>query len=410
MNPLLLLRMALRALWRAKVRSLLTSLGIIVGIAAVIAMKAIGDGATVMIQDQMSSLGNNLVMLFSGSQNTSGVRGGLGTQQNLMDSDAVALARECPHVQSVCPTVMAWYTQIIYGPNNWRTTVQGVTPSFQEMRRWPVSDGTFFTEADQRSGAHVCVLGATVVQNLVAEGEELPPNTFIRVRNIPFRVLGVLAKKGTTDWGQDQDDTILMPLNACRRVLQRNPFDNVNQILVSIDNMDNLEVARNEITAVLRERHHTAPAADNDFGIRDMTEMTQMVSSVANSMKILLTLIASISLIVGGIGIMNIMLVSVTERTREIGLRMAVGARQRDILWQFLVEAILLSGVGGLIGIGFGVGAAHILANAKQWPILIDTSTILLALIVAASTGIIFGIYPAWRASRLNPIDALRYE
>ena len=409
MNPLLLLRVALRALWRAKVRSLLTSLGIIVGIAAVIAMKAIGDGATVMIQDQMSSLGDNLVMIFPGSQNAGGVRGGVGTQQNLMDSDATALARECMHVKLVCPMVMAG-AQAMYGANNWRTQVQGVTPSFQDVRRWTVTEGTFFTDADQRSGAHVCVLGATVAQNLFGEGVSLPENAFIRVRNIPFRVLGILSKKGTAAWGQDQDDTILTPLTTCRRVFQRNPFDNVNQIMISLDDMDNLEEARKDITTNIRERHHLAPSADDDFTIRDMTEVTKMVSSVATSMKVLLTIIASISLVVGGIGIMNIMLVSVTERTREIGLRMAVGARQSDILWQFLVEAILLSGVGGVIGIGVGVGAARILANAKQWPVLIDPSTILLALGVAAGIGIFFGFYPAWRASRLNPIDALRYE
>ena len=409
MNPLLLLRVALRALWRAKVRSLLTSLGIIVGIAAVIAMKAIGDGATVMIQDQMISLGYNLVMIFPCSQKAGGVRGGVGTQQNLMDSDATALARECMHVKLVCPMVMAG-AQAMYGANNWRTQVQGVTPSFQDVRRWTVTEGTFFTDADQRSGAHVCVLGATVAQNLFGEGVSLPENAFIRVRNIPFRVLGILSKKGTAAWGQDQDDTILTPLTTCRRVFQRNPFDNVNQIMISLDDMDNLEEARKDITTNIRERHHLAPSADDDFTIRDMTEVTKMVSSVATSMKVLLTIIASISLVVGGIGIMNIMLVSVTERTREIGLRMAVGARQSDILWQFLVEAILLSGVGGVIGIGVGVGAARILANAKQWPVLIDPSTILLALGVAAGIGIFFGFYPAWRASRLNPIDALRYE
>jgi putative ABC transport system permease protein len=223
-------------------------------------------------------------------------------------------------------------------------------------------------------------------------------------------VLGILSKKGTAAWGQDQDDIILTPLSTCRRVLQRNSFENVDQIMVSLDDMDHLDAAREEITAVLRERHHLAPATDDDFTIRDMTEVTKMVSSVATSMRILLTIIASISLVVGGIGIMNIMLVSVTERTREIGLRMAVGARQRDILRQFLVEAILLSAVGGLLGIGVGIGAARILAQAKQWPILIDPSTILLALGVAAGIGIFFGFYPAWRASRLNPIDALRYE
>jgi putative ABC transport system permease protein len=300
--------------------------------------------------------------------------------------------------------------QVMYAANNWRTGIQGVTTGFEEVRRWPVAEGSFFTEADQRSGARVCVLGATVAQNLFGEGVPMPDNAFVRIRNIPFRVLGVLSKKGTAAWGQDQDDVILTPLAACRRVLQRNPFDNVNQIMASLDDMANLEAARKEITAVIRERHHLAENADDDFTIRDMTEVTKMVSSVATSMGVLLTIIASISLVVGGIGIMNIMLVSVTERTREIGLRMAVGARRMDILRQFMVEAVLLSAVGGVIGIGVGVGAARVLAHAKQWPVLIDPFTIVLALGVAAGTGIFFGFYPAWRASRLNPIDALRYE
>jgi putative ABC transport system permease protein len=410
MNPLLLLRLALRALWRAKVRSLLTSLGIIVGIAAVIAMEAIGNGAKVMIQNQMSSLGDNVVMIFPGSQNAGGVRGGVGTQQNLMDGDAAALTRECTHVKAVCPMVMAG-GQVIYGANNWWCrNINGVTIEFLAIRRWSMDQGTFFTEADQRSGTHVCVLGATVAANLFGEDPALPDNTFIRIRNVPFRVLGILSKKGTTAWGQDQDDTILTPLTTCRRVFQRNPFDNVNQIMLSLDDMSNLALSLKEITATIRDRHHTAPSADDDFTIRDMTEVTKMVSSVADSMGVLLTSIALISLVVGGIGIMNIMLVSVTERTREIGLRMAVGARQRDILWQFLAEAILLSAVGGVIGIGCGIGFAQLLAHVKQWPVLIEPSTILLALIVAAGTGIFFGFYPAWRASRLNPIDALRYE
>ena len=409
MNPLLLLRLALRALWRAKVRSLLTSLGIIVGIAAVIAMEAIGNGAKVMIQNQMSSLGDNLVMIFPGSQNSGGVRGGVGTQQNLMDGDATALTRECTHVKAVCPMVMAG-GQTVYGANNWRTQIQGVSPAFQDVRRWTVTEGTFFTDADQRSGAHVCVLGATVALNLFGEGVSMPENAFIRVRNIPFRVLGILSKKGTAAWGQDQDDTILTPLTTCRRVFQRNPFDNVNQIMISLDDMNNLEDARKEISGVIRDRHHLTATADDDFTIRDMTEVTKMVSSVASSMGVLLTSIALISLVVGGIGIMNIMLVSVTERTREIGLRMAVGARQFDILNQFLTEAILLSAVGGVIGIAVGVGFAQLLAHFKQWPVLIEPATILIALVVAAGTGIFFGFYPAWRASRLNPIDALRFE
>jgi len=408
-NPLLLLRVAFRALWRAKVRSLLTSLGIIVGIAAVIAMMAIGNGATSMIKEQMSSLGENLLMIFPGSQNTSGVRGGMGTQQTMTDGDADALAKECSHVRFVCPIVVAG-AQSIFGANNWWTRVSGVTPNFLEIRNWPVEQGSFFSEADQRSGTHVCVLGATVAENLFGEDPVLVDNTFIRLRNIPFRVLGILAKKGTSAWGQDQDDLILTPLTTCRRVLQRNSFDNVNQIMLSLDNMSNLEISRTEIVTTLRERHHLAPSADDDFTIRDMTEVTKMVTQVASLMTILLTIIAAVSLLVGGIGIMNIMLVSVTERTREIGLRMAVGARQHDILTQFLVEAIILAGVGGVLGVGLGIGFARTLAHIYHWPVLIAPVTILVALGFSAAIGIFFGFYPAWRASRLNPIDALRYE
>jgi putative ABC transport system permease protein len=408
-NPLLLLRLALRALWRAKVRSLLTSLGIIVGIGAVIVTKAIGDGAKNMIRTQMSSLGDNLVMVFPGSQNSGGVRGGMGTQQTLMDSDAAAIARESDHVKAVCPLVSS-YGQAMYGANNWRAGVQGVTTSFEEVRRWPVAEGVFFTDADQRGGARVCVLGATVAQNLFGEKTPIPEDAYIRIGRTPFRVLGVLSKKGTNAFGQDQDDTILMPLTTCRRVLQRNPFDNVNMIMVSLDSMENLEDAREDITAILRERHHLAPSTDDDFTIRDMTEFTKMISSVASTMGILLPILALVTLVVGGIGIMNIMLVSVTERTREIGLRMAVGARRMDILCQFLVEALLLSAVGGLLGIAAGTGAASLIARLAKWPILIDPLTITLALLVAAGTGVFFGFYPAWRAARLNPIDALRYE
>jgi putative ABC transport system permease protein len=409
MNPLLLLRVALRALWRAKVRSLLTSLGIIVGIAAVIVVMAIGNGATVMIKDQMSSLGDNLLIIFPGSQNAGGVKGGMGTQQNLTDGDADALTRECSHVRAVCPMVSAG-CQTIFGANNWWTRVSGVTPNFIEVRNWPIAQGTFFTEADQRSGTHVCVLGATVAENLFGEDPVLADNTFIRLRNIPFRVLGILTKKGTNAFGQDQDDAILTPLTACRRVLQRNSFDNVNQIMLSLDSMDNLDLSRKEITTIIRERHHTTANADDDFTIRDMAEVTKMITQVSSFMTILLTIVASVSLLVGGIGIMNIMLVSVTERTREIGLRMAVGARQRDIMMQFLVEAIMLSGIGGLIGVGFGIGTARLLANIYHWPVLIAPLTIIVALGFSAAIGIFFGFYPAWRASRLNPIDALRYE
>jgi putative ABC transport system permease protein len=408
MNLLLLLRVALRALWRAKVRSLLTSLGIIVGIAAVIAMMGLGHGATVMIQKQMSSLGVNLVMIQPGSQNTGGLRGGAGTQQNLTDDDVAALRGESPYVRTASPILFS-YGQVIRSQNNWWVRCMGVSPGYLDIRRWDLTNGVFFTDADVRNGALVCVLGATVADRIF--GGDLPAgDEMIRIGRIPFRVLGVLSRKGTDAFGHDQDDVVLMPHTTLRRVLQRSPFDNVNQILLSLHDMGQLKEATADMTAILRQRHRLSADMEDDFDIRDMTEVTKMVTSVSGLMTVLLTIVASISLVVGGIGIMNIMLVSVTERTREIGLRMSVGARQRDILRQFLVEAILLAGLGGILGVGVGIGAARIMAHVKQWPVLISPLTILLALGFAAAIGIFFGFYPAWRASRLNPIDALRYE
>jgi len=407
MNGLMVFRVAMRALYRNKTRSLLTALGIIIGIAAVIAVVSVGQGASVMMKAQISSMGSNLLIVFPGSTRTGGFRGGAGTQPTLTVDDADAIGNECGFVKAVSPILRAG-VQCIYRENDWATSVLGVSVGYLAVRNWAMADGDCFTESDIRSGTRVCVLGKTVADQLFA-GED-PVGKTIRIRNMPFRVLGVLAPKGSAAWGQDQDDTILAPWSTVERILRRSPFRNVDQVLVSLSSMETLREAQNDLNAILRQRHHLAVEADDDFTVMDMTEITQAITQVSRLMTVLLTVIASISLLVGGIGIMNIMLVAVTERTREIGLRMAVGARRRDILLQFLAEAVALAGSGGALGIALGVGAARILAAANHWPVLVSLGSILLALFFSGGVGIFFGFYPAWRAARLNPIESLRHE
>jgi putative ABC transport system permease protein len=407
MNGLMVMKIALRALARNKGRSLLTALGIIIGIAAVIAVVAVGQGASTSMRAQINSMGNNLLMIFPGSQNAGGFRGGSGTQQTLTAEDGEVILRESQFVVGMTPLVRSG-GQCIYRENDWATMIQGVNVQFPEVRSWDIASGDFFTEADIKSAARVCVLGKTVADQLF-QGED-PLGKTIRIRNMPFRVLGVMAPKGSAAWGQDQDDTIIAPWVTIRRVLERSKFSNVHQLIFSLKSMDNLPVVKAEISAILRQRHRISGNEDDDFTIMDMTEVTQMITQVSSLMTILLTVIASISLLVGGIGIMNIMLVAVSERTREIGLRLALGARRHDIMMQFLVEAVVLSGVGGIIGIGLGVTAAGILGAANHWPVLISPAAVLLALTFSAGVGIFFGFYPAWRAARLNPIESLRRE
>ena len=407
MTGLITIRLALRALIRNKTRSLLTALGIIIGIAAVIAVVAVGQGASVTMQSQISSMGNNLVMIFPGSQRAGGFHGGAGTQQTLTSEDGEAIARECPLVRALTPMVRAG-AQCIYRENDWGTSVQGVTVQYPDVRSWEVDSGSFFNESDVRGASRVCVLGKTVADQLF-QGED-PVGKTIRIKNMPFRVMGVMAPKGSAAWGQDQDDTIIAPWTTVRRVLQNSPFNNVNQLMISLGSMKDLDQAKAEISQILRQRHRLNANTDDDFTVTDMTEVTKMITSVSTMMTMLLTVIASISLVVGGIGIMNIMLVAVSERTREIGLRLAVGARKRDIMMQFLVEAVALSGAGGLIGIGLGITTANILAKTNHWPVMISPGAVLLALSFSAGVGIFFGFYPAWRAARLNPIESLRRE
>ncbi len=409
MNPFMTLRVAIRALLRNKTRALLTALGIIVGIAAVIAVMSIGQGAQTMMMQQISSMGTNLVMIFPGSRTQGGVHGGRGSAQTLMAEDGIAIANDLNHlVRAVSPIVRSG-GQVIFQENNWSTQVQGVSTDFPDVRNWEISNGSFFTLTDERTGARVCIIGATVADSLFQDNLD-PVGKTIRIRNIPMRVLGVMARKGSNTMGQDQDDIILAPYTTVRRVLYNSIFNNVHMLLVSLHSLDDLEIAKDEITKLLRQRHKLPSYADNDFSLLDMTEIGNTIGSVAKLMTVLLTIVASISLLVGGIGIMNIMLVSVTERTREIGLRMALGATPANILMQFITEAVVLSTTGGAIGVALGVAGARFVGQVQQWPILISQLSIVAAFFFSTAIGIFFGFYPALRASTLNPIECLRYE
>ena len=408
MSFFMILKVALRAIFRNKTRSLLTALGIIVGIAAVIAVVAIGQGAQAMMIKEISSIGNNIIMVFPGSRTQGGVHGGSGSSQTLTAEDGERIAQDLAHLVRAVTPVVRTGSQVIYQENNWSTQIQGVSIDFPEVRNWSTEDGVFFTEADQRTGTRVCVLGATVVDNLFASAS--PVGQTIRIRNMPFRVLGVMARKGSNTMGHDQDDVILVPFTTVKRVLQNSIFNNVNMLMISLHSLDDITAAKAEIGALLRQRHKLSPQAPDDFNSIDMTEITNTIGSMTKLMTLLLTVVASISLLVGGIGIMNIMLVSVTERTREIGLRMAIGATPSDILLQFIAEAMALSIVGGLLGVLLGTGGARLVGRLQQWPILITESSVAVAFLFSAAVGMFFGFYPALRASRLNPIDCLRYE
>ncbi|MFH1022899.1 MAG: ABC transporter permease [Planctomycetota bacterium] len=414
MNPFSTLRIAFRALMRNKARSLLTTLGIIVGIASLIAVVAVGQGSTVMIRDQIAGMGNNLIIIFPGSMKTGGFHAAAGSQVTLSNDDAEAILAECPDAVAVSPVVMSG-GQLIYRDRNCSTSIQGVSAGYPDVRNWEIAGGSFFDESNVRSAVRVAVIGATVAKELF-DGDD-PLGKTIRIRNMPFQVIGVLAKKGSAAWGQDQDDIVLAPWTTVKRVLRKSPFNDVNQILVSLNSLESLEPARQEIAAILRQRHRIAPGAEDDFTVTDMTEVTKMITQVSTIMTVLLTVIASISLIVGGIGIMNIMLVSVTERTREIGIRKAIGAKRRDILLQFLIEAAALSLTGGLIGLALALGGASLMGNV---PFLgppgttihpqISISIVIIALAVSVGTGLVSGTYPAFRAARLDPIESLRHE
>jgi putative ABC transport system permease protein len=406
------LRIALRALGRNKVRSGLTMLGVIIGVAAVIAMVAIGSGATQSVQKQIQSMGQNLLMILPGSSSSGAVMFGAGSVQTLSPNDAAAIRRECPSAARVSVVIRA-RAQIVYQDVNWApATVQGCDENFLDVRQWAVVEGDNFTEQDIKTAAQVCLLGQTVVDSVFRS--ESPVGRRIRVKGLPFRVIGVLDRKGANTFGSDQDDVLLLPWTTSKKKLQGSSFNNVDQILVSAVSSEAMASLQSEITDTLRASHRLQRARSgetiDDFSIRNMVEMMSMMTATTSIMTSLLAAIASVSLLVGGIGIMNIMLVSVTERTREIGLRMAVGATGRDVLSQFLVESIVLSGIGGLIGIALGGGGAIAVANSLHWPVVVSPQVIALAVCFSAAVGVLFGFYPAWRASCLDPIDALRYE
>ena len=408
MNLLMIFKVALLAIARNKTRSLLTCLGIIVGIAAVIAVLAIGKGASTMMVQEISSMGNNLVMVFPERGHRDAVSSGMGQGQTMTAEDARAIKRELSHlVSAVSPTVNVT-CQMIYQGKNWQSRVSGVSTDMPEIRNWSVGEGRFFSEEEEHSYQRVCVIGTTVRSNLF--GEDDPLGRTIRIKGMPFKVVGVLESKGANGWGQDQDDTVMAPYTTVGRVLQRSTFKSINMMNLSLHSMDDLDEAKREITALLRQRHHLADYQDDDFETRDTTEIMNTIGSVSGLMTILLTAVAAISLLVGGIGIMNIMLVSVTERIKEIGLRMAIGATPANILGQFILEAIVLSTVGGAIGVAVGVGGAKLIGEIQHWPILIEWTSAVGAFLFSSFVGLFFGFYPAYRASKLNPIDCLRYE
>ena len=457
MRLYMILKTAAGALRRNIMRTLLTTLGIVIGVAAVITMMEIGHGTSLAIQRTLTSIGANTLVVIPGAQNVGGINYGIGSMTTLSPKDADSIAKECPAVANVAPIVRA-RAQIVYGNKNWVPTyIQGSTPSFLRVRDWTdMDEGEAFTEHDVLNASKVCVVGKTIVRELFAG--QSPLGKEIRVRNVAFRVVGVLSQKGANMMGQDQDDILLAPwttikyrvvatslssgnqsvantsnatevnslsmtypntstslyptqsTNELADVPQPIRFANVDQILTNARSAEDIPFAIQQITDVVRENHHLRPTAPDDFRVRDMTEITKAMRSTTDLITRLLLYVAMISLVVGGVGIMNIMLVSVTERTREIGLRMAVGAEPNDILRQFLTEAIVLCLAGGIMGIIVGRGASMLVSKVLHWPTAPSVGAVIAAVVVSASVGVIFGFYPAWKGSRLDPIDALRYE
>ena len=395
-------KLAGRALRRNKMRSLLTMLGVIIGVGSVIASVSITTGASKQVEDKVASLGQNVVTVFSGNFTSGGMRGGWGSAPTLTVEDTTAIKNEVANVVAVSPEVRD-RMQILANGLNWNTQIQGESPDYPQIRDWDIANGAMFTDADVRSIAKVAVIGKTVVDQLFINQD--PVGETLIIRNIPFKVVGVLAAKGFNLFGQDQDDVVIIPYTSHMRRITKRTF--VNSIMVQAASKDTINQVQDDITTLLLDRHKSA---EPDFTVRTQLELMAMATSTTRIMTILLGVIASVSLIVGGIGIMNIMLVSVTERTREIGIRMAVGARGRDILIQFLIEAVTLSAVGGIIGIALGMGAAKITSHFTGWPTLTPYAWIGIACVSSAAIGIVSGFYPAWKASRLDPIEALRYE
>lgn len=408
MNVINLFRIALRALQRNKMRAFLTMLGIIIGVAAVIAMVAIGQGSKQSIQSQLSSMGSNMVTIRPNSNQAvgGGARLDASSVQSLTLDDITAIRRQAQYITAVSPAVSG-RGQVIYGGNNWPTTIQGVSPEYLTIRDWPIKDGIAFSDENVNTAAKVCLVGQTVIENIFTAGEE-PVGKIIRFGGIPFKVIGVLAEKGENAFGQDQDDIILAPYTTVQKRILAITY--IQNIFASARDESSTDNATAELSDILRTSHKLKKGDQDDFLVRTQAELINTFSSTSQLLTVLLTAIAGISLIVGGIGIMNIMYVSVTERTKEIGLRMSIGARGIDILLQFLVEAIMISVTGGIIGVLLGIAASELVTIFLSWPTLVSRSSILLSFMVCAITGVFFGYYPAQKASRLDPIEALRYE
>jgi putative ABC transport system permease protein len=399
------LKIALRALARNKVRSGLTMLGIVIGVASVIAMVSLGQGAQKQVQDRIADMGTNLLIVSAGSQTSGGVRGGAGSRTTLTPEDIEAIVREAPAVAAASPSVNASAT-LIFGNMNWTTRAEGVGTGYLQIRAREVSSGTFFTDADVRSAARVAVIGQTIVNEVFGGAD--PVGQTMRVRNLPFRVVGVLAAKGQSQWGQDQDDTVLVPYTAVLKKLLATTY--IPTAYISAVNSESTSAAEEQITEVLRSRHNIRPGQEADFTVRNLSDVAEMAEATTGVMTLLLGGIAGVSLLVGGIGIMNIMLVSVTERTREIGIRMAVGARTAHVKYQFLIESVVLGLLGGVAGILVGVGASIIISRVFGWPQLISPMATIGSALFSIAIGVFFGYYPARKAAALDPIEALRFE
>ncbi len=402
----MILKISLKSLGRNKIRSILTMLGIIIGVAAVITMVSLGQGAQRQVQEEIAAMGTNTLWIRAGSRRSWGIRSGSGTMNTLNAADFEAIAQEVPTVQAVSPSASTM-AQVVFGNQNWNTRIEGYNEQYPLLRNWPLTQGSFFEDSHVKTASRVAVLGQTVVDELFGGGD--PVGQTIRVKNLPFQVLGVLKKKGANNWGRDQDDTIIVPYTTVQKKFQGGVLY-VQSGLISAVSARASFAAQEQITALLRQRHDLSSDQANDFRVRNLSEFAEAAEATNRVMTSLLASIAAVSLLVGGIGIMNIMLVSVTERTREIGIRMAIGARPGHVRIQFLAEAIVLCLVGGFIGLGMGLGGSLLVSQAMGWPTQISPNSIVVSIIFSAAIGIFFGYYPAHKAARLDPIEALHYE